>query len=220
MKPKVVYVDDEINNLKALKRLFRAESFDFITYDSPIQALSKIEKIKPAVVISDQCMPEMKGTDFLEIVKNKLPTSVRIILTGYADLESAIESINKGHVYSYIQKPWNDEDLKKQVESAIENQESIYWLRGLTDMLIDEIIEKQKDHKTIQKLSEAVCNELSQSLMIITGYLQLIKGHIKQDEMPNLYIENILSKIQDVEQLGKKIRSVSKKLTPSNHAMP
>lgn len=220
MKPKVVYVDDEIKNLKALKRLFQSESFEFITYDSPIRALSKIEKIKPAVVISDQCMPEMKGTDFLEIVKNKLPTSVGIILTGYADLETAIESINKGHVYSFIQKPWNDEDLRKQVQSAIKNQESIYWLRGLTDILIDEIIEKQKDHKTIQKLSEALCNELSQSLMIITGYLQLINDHIGQDEMTNLYIANILSKIHDLEQLGKKIRSVSKRIISSNLVAP
>ena len=112
MKDKVLFVDDEQSNLKALKRLFRNEPFDFITYNSPTEALAKIEAIKPAVVISDQRMPEMSGTAFLEQVRNKQPHSVRIILTGHADLKAAMDAINNGHVFRFIQKPWNPEALK------------------------------------------------------------------------------------------------------------
>ena len=86
MGDKVFYIDDEPSNLTALKRLFRDEAFEFITFDSPVEALNQMETLRPAVVISDQCMPKMLGTEFLERVKDIHSDSVRIILTGNADL--------------------------------------------------------------------------------------------------------------------------------------
>ena len=211
MRDKVLYVDDDQSNLKALKRLFRNETFEFITYNSPIEALSKIETIRPAVVISDQRMPEMLGTFFLEQVKNKHPDSVRIILTAYADLEAAMAAINRGHVFRFIQKPWDDDDLKAHVRSALEYQESIHCLRTMVDALLDEIMDNEKAQKSIRKLAATVSNELDQPTMIMSGYIQLLKDFFKDDEIPRSYLDSMLLQVDRIGKLARKMASIAHK---------
>jgi two-component system, sensor histidine kinase and response regulator len=216
MKDRVLYVDDEIENLKALKRVFQREPLEFLTYDSPIKALNEIDHINPAVVIADQCMPEMSGAEFLEGIASRQPTTVRMILTGQGDFESAVEAINKGHVYCYIEKPWNEDDLKTKVKSALEHQESIVGLHSIVDILADEIIENQKDHTAIQKLAGAVSDDLSQPLMIIAGYAKLLQNCLQGDEIPTHYLSNILLQVHRMEELQKKIKSISRRLCISH----
>ena len=220
MKKTVICVDDDINVLKALERLFRKEPFDFLTYNSPIKALDEIDALCPAVAISDLRMPEMKGTEFLKRVKTRQPTVTGIILTGHADLASALEAVNQDHVFSYIRKPWDDDELKAQVKSALQQQDSILCLRTISNVLIDEIIEKHKDHKAIRKLAAALCNELNQPLMIITGYVQLLKDCIEGDEIPSLYLSNIVMELYKLEQLKRKIDLISEKLETYDHPTP
>jgi DNA-binding NtrC family response regulator len=209
MGDKVFYVDDEPSNLMALKRLFRDEPFEFITFDSPDDALSRIETMRPAVVISDQCMPKMRGTEFLERVRSKHPDSVRIILTGNADLEAAMAAINKGHVFRFIQKPWDDEDLKNQVRAALAHQESIHCLRTMVDALLDEIMDNEKAMKSIRKLAASIYNELDQPLMVIGGYAQLLKAHFKEDEIPGSYVDTMLLQIERLGRLSKKMDAIA-----------
>jgi response regulator RpfG family c-di-GMP phosphodiesterase len=209
IKPKVLYVDDERANVAALKRLFRHEPFEFIGFDSPLTALSEIDQIKPAVVISDQRMPEMVGTDFLEKVRKRQPDTVRIIITGHPDLEAAIEAINRGHVFQFIQKPWNDEALISQVRSALAYQASSLSLHGMVDSLIDEVIDNEKTQKHMRQLAAAVCCELDQPLVILSGYLQLLQGFVKDDEILMSYLSNMALQIDRIVKLEDKIKSLA-----------
>ena len=218
MTKTVICVDDEVKILNTLQRAFRNEPFEFLTYNSPIRALNEIDTVCPSVVISDQRMPEMNGAEFLKRVKSKQPHAAGIILTGHADLASALEAINQEHVFSYIQKPWDDKELKAMVKSALERQDSILCLRNISNILADEIIERDRDHKVIRKLATALYSELSQPLMVITGYVQLLKAHIKKDEVPDLYLSNIILTINKLEKLKKKIGAISKRLEMSQAA--
>jgi DNA-binding NtrC family response regulator len=214
MKTIVLYVDDDPSNLKAISRLFRNEPFDVVTELSPLKALSRIETLKPAVIISDQRMPEMDGTVFLREVEYRHPDSVRIILTGDADLEAAMDAINKGHVFRFIQKPWDDDDLKSQVKAALEHQESIHCLRTIVDTLVDEVIDNEKSQKSTRKLAAAVSRELNQPLMIVGGYIQLLQAYFKDDDIPRDYLSNMLLQINRIDALAQKIQLIAR--TPAD----
>lgn len=208
----VFYIDDDFGNLKALKRLFHGEPIDVILYNSPKDALEKIDEIKPAVVISDQRMPEMKGTVFLGEVRNRLPDTARILVTGYEDIEVAISAINHGNIFRYIRKPWNETELKEAVKSALDYQESVFFLRNMVDNLVDEIIETQKDREIIQKYSMQIVAELNQPLMIINEYIQLLRTSIDRDEdVSNSYLSNIVLQVNRIGELARKIESMSLK---------
>jgi len=110
-KPAVLFVDDEANILASMQRLLRKEDFRFRSTTSPSEALKLIQEETFAVIVSDHRMPEMEGTLLLEQVKKTSPETIRILLTGYADLNATIDAINKGSIYRFISKPWNDAEL-------------------------------------------------------------------------------------------------------------
>ncbi len=114
----ILLVDDEENILKALYRLLRREGYNLITTTSPREALKIVQKEPVAVVVSDQRMPEMTGTELLAEIKAIKPDIVRIILTGYADMTSALEAINQGEVFRFVSKPWNDGELRSTLRQA------------------------------------------------------------------------------------------------------
>ncbi|HEY9823010.1 MAG TPA: response regulator [Candidatus Sericytochromatia bacterium] len=122
-KPKMLVVDDEPDNLDLLYRTFRRD-FDVLRAESGIDALSVLStEGEVAVIISDQRMPEMKGTEFLSKTVPEFPDTVRIILTGFTDVEDLVEAINSGQVYKYITKPWDPNELKLVVQRAAETYE-------------------------------------------------------------------------------------------------
>lgn len=119
-KLKLMVVDDEPDNLALLYRTFRRE-FDVIKADSAIAALKILdEQGEMAIIISDQRMPEMLGTEFLSKTVDRFPDTIRIVLTGYTDAEDLVEAINAGKVFKYITKPWVPDQLKVVVEQAAE----------------------------------------------------------------------------------------------------
>jgi CheY-like chemotaxis protein len=122
-KPKMLVVDDEPDNLDLLYRTFRRD-FQVLKAESGMQALEILEaEGEVAVIISDQRMPEMKGTEFLSRTVPEFPDTVRIILTGFTDVEDLVEAINAGQVYKYITKPWDPDELKVVVDRAAETYE-------------------------------------------------------------------------------------------------
>jgi CheY-like chemotaxis protein len=122
-KPKMLVVDDEPDNLDLLYRTFRRD-FDVLRAESGVNALSMLStEGEVAVIISDQRMPEMKGTEFLSKTVPQFPDTVRIILTGFTDVEDLVEAINSGQVYKYITKPWDPNELKAVVQRAAETYE-------------------------------------------------------------------------------------------------
>jgi serine phosphatase RsbU (regulator of sigma subunit)/CheY-like chemotaxis protein len=119
-KLKLMVVDDEIDNLDLLYRTFRRD-FDVYRADSAFKALEALDESgEMAVIISDQRMPEMNGTEFLSKTVERFPDTIRILLTGYTDVEDLVEAINSGQVFKYITKPWNPEELKAVVQQASE----------------------------------------------------------------------------------------------------
>ncbi len=116
----VLCVDDEENILHSLKRLLRKEGYRLLTATSGTDGLRVLENNDVHLVVSDQRMPEMSGTEFLAKVKENYPDAIRIVLTGYTDVDSITESINKGHIYKFILKPWNDHNLKLEIKQGLE----------------------------------------------------------------------------------------------------
>ncbi len=119
-KLKLMVVDDEPDNLDLLFRTFRRD-FQVFKADSALKALHILEdEGEMAVIISDQRMPEMNGTEFLGKTVERFPDTIRILLTGYTDVEDLVEAINSGQVFKYITKPWNPEELKSVIQQASE----------------------------------------------------------------------------------------------------
>ena len=116
---RVLCVDDEALLLKSLKRLLSKEPYELMTASNGQEALELIAEHDFAVVVADQRMPEMNGTELLEQVKIHSRDSIRVILSGYADLDIMMDSINKGNVYMYLKKPWNDDKLKAAIRQCI-----------------------------------------------------------------------------------------------------
>lgn len=145
-KLKLMVVDDEPDNLDLLYRTFRRD-FQVYKADSALSALEVLdEQGEMAVIISDQRMPEMNGTEFLGKTVEQFPDTIRILLTGYTDVEDLVEAINSGQVFKYITKPWNPEELKLVINQASETykyykQRSVELRRALRkESLFNEVM--------------------------------------------------------------------------------
>ncbi|MEG4573672.1 SpoIIE family protein phosphatase [Microcoleus sp. N3A4] len=145
-KLKLMVVDDEPDNLDLLYRTFRRD-FQVYKADSALSALEVLdEQGEMAVIISDQRMPEMNGTEFLGKTVERFPDTIRILLTGYTDVEDLVEAINSGQVFKYITKPWNPEELKLVINQASETykyykQRSVALRRALRkESLFNEVM--------------------------------------------------------------------------------
>jgi diguanylate cyclase (GGDEF)-like protein/PAS domain S-box-containing protein len=114
----LLLVDDEPNILSALSRLLRREGYQLLTAACPAEAFDLLAKQPVQVVLSDQRMPEMTGTEFLARVRQLYPETIRIVLTGYTDLESVTGAINRGAIYKFLTKPWDDDQLREQIREA------------------------------------------------------------------------------------------------------
>ena len=119
---RLLCVDDEPGILSSLRRVFRSSNYDVLTANSGAEGLQLLETERVDLIISDMRMPEMDGAHFLAQAKQRWPDSVRILLTGYADIESTVDAINKGEIYRYISKPWNNDDLLLVVRHALERK--------------------------------------------------------------------------------------------------
>jgi len=117
---KILCVDDEPNILSAMRRMFMLSGFSIEEATSGAQALQKLEQQEFHLILSDMQMPEMNGAELLAQVRQRWPKVMRLMLTGTADLKTAISAINEGEIYRYLTKPWNDEELVSTVKSALE----------------------------------------------------------------------------------------------------
>jgi response regulator RpfG family c-di-GMP phosphodiesterase len=145
---KIVLVDDEELVLAALRRTLRRDNYEVIAFTAPEQALQFLETNPADIIISDHRMPTMSGLDFLIKVRKLHPETVRILLTGYADVEVAIRAINEGKLFRFLTKPWKDEELKATLLSASQLRRLTRRNRELADA-----IKRQDDY--IQSLEAA-----------------------------------------------------------------
>ena len=148
--PTILVVDDEEMVLNSMKAFFAIEgNYKLLTYTSALKAMEDLERnsLKVDLVISDYLMPGMDGIAFLAKVKEMLPMVPRILLTGYADKENAIAAINNVGLYQYIQKPWDNDDLKLAIRNGLEKTTLLYKL----EEKIREVERAQRELKDIQK---------------------------------------------------------------------
>lgn len=148
-KINVLYVDDEVGNLTAFKAAFRRD-FNVFIAESAKKGLEILKENEVEVILTDQRMPEMTGVEFLQSIIEEYPDPIRILITGYSDIDAVIDAINKGQVYKYISKPWDNEGLKITIHQAYE----VYSLRKenkeLTKSLLS--VNKQLEFMLRQKL--------------------------------------------------------------------
>jgi response regulator RpfG family c-di-GMP phosphodiesterase len=113
----ILYVDDEENNLFSFKAAFRIK-YQVFTAISGDEALKFLEEKPVHIIITDQRMPNMTGVEFLEKVIEKFPDPMRVLLTGYADMGAVVDAVNKGKIFHYLTKPWNEEELDMTIIRA------------------------------------------------------------------------------------------------------
>ncbi|MBA3239013.1 MAG: response regulator [Parachlamydiaceae bacterium] len=159
-KPNILYVDDEPNNLLAFSATFR-RYFNIFTAESGKQGIDILRQHPIELIITDQRMPEMTGVQFLEAIMPDFPDAMRLILTGYTDVEAIIKAINTGRVYRYITKPWNEEDLKTIIDSALKTYRLERENKELISKLNEEIIKSKQTMNLFKKyVPELVLNEI------------------------------------------------------------
>ncbi len=162
-KHAILLVDDEEQILRSLQRMFRTEGYSITTATNGAEGIHHIENCERpfSLIISDQRMPGMNGSEFLERSKRLLPDATRILLTGYSDVDAISDAINKGEIYRYVTKPWDPESLKHQVRAALGHYELILENRrllALTRMQNDELnkINRHLEEKVAERTREIV----------------------------------------------------------------
>jgi two-component system probable response regulator PhcQ len=145
--PKILIVDDEENILNALKRLFRKERYQILAAESGEEGLRILDEQQVDLIISDLKMPLMNGVDFFAKAKVKRPDALRIMLTGHADLKAVMDAIDKGEVYRFLLKPWDDEELKIAIKQAVE----FYYLQKENKVLARTIKKQNELLKELEK---------------------------------------------------------------------
>ncbi|MCH7414417.1 hybrid sensor histidine kinase/response regulator [Belliella sp. R4-6] len=166
-KIRVLYIDDEDNNLNSFKASLRKD-FHIITAIDAEDGLKVAEKEELHVVIADQRMPGLTGVEFFEKLMKINPDPIRILLTGYSDIASVIDAINKGEVYRFIDKPWNLE----QIKNAIKNASDIYFTKK---ELQDKNERLKKVYSEMNQFVYSLSHELRGPLMSISGVSKLAK---------------------------------------------
>jgi response regulator RpfG family c-di-GMP phosphodiesterase len=116
-KINILYVDDEENNLISFKATFRLK-YHVLTALSGEEAFKILESKPVEIIVTDQRMPAMTGVEFLEKVIEKFPDPIRILLTGYADMTAVVDAVNKGKIFHYVTKPWDEEELNSTISRA------------------------------------------------------------------------------------------------------
>lgn len=233
MESNILFIDDESAVLDAIKWTFADEPYGCLTCKTPEEALRLMEEINFAVVVSDQRMPDMNGTDFLEKIKHQWPSTIRILMTAYQEMNIILDAVNKGHIYNLIFKPWNERELKRIIKTAVDD----YTLRNtysISKQVIDQtgqLLEltqslERKNHNLLARLQEAqkmetlgnlasgIAHDFNNILLIINGCIKLsmydkslapnVHSHLRQALEASDRAKELISQILTFSSPGKK----------------
>ncbi len=149
---RIMIVDDEINVLNALRRMLVANGFEAEIFSNPGEALRRAQTANFDLVISDYRMPDMDGIRFLKEMKRLQPDTMRLILSGHADLEGLIGAVNEAEVFRFISKPWYDPDFIMCTRQALEYRDVLIENRRLADTVRSQRAELDLQRTALQKL--------------------------------------------------------------------
>ncbi len=161
-KHRLLFVDDEEAITNALRRLFRKDGHEIHTASSGKEGIAKLKGMnKPfSLIISDQRMPEMSGSEFLEKAKQVFPNATRMLLTGYSDMDAIVDAVNRGEIHRYLTKPWNDDDLLLQVRQSLEQYELVLENRRLLKLTKKQNSELEELNNSLEQKVEKRTQEV------------------------------------------------------------
>ncbi|WP_322002649.1 HD domain-containing phosphohydrolase [Marinobacter alexandrii] len=190
---KLLLVDDEDNILRSLQRVLRKEPYELTTATSGDQAIGLMEEQGFDLVISDARMPGMDGPTLLATIKKKDPSCIRILLTGYADIDSTVKAINDGQIYRYISKPWNDNELRLIIRQALAFKQSERRRLALEKLTRKQNQELQELNSTLEQKVRARTEELRETAdMLDLAYQELRKNYVTTTEVFSSLIDKRL----------------------------
>jgi putative nucleotidyltransferase with HDIG domain len=173
----VLFVDDEINILKAIQRLLRNEPLQVLTASRAQEALDLLSQHACQVVVTDQRMPEMSGVDLLSSVRERHPDIVRMMLTGYTEMTIAVDAINRGEIFRLITKPWNDEELKATIRQACDHHDLKQEIRRLNQVTREQNFKLQDMNRNLEgKVRERTKQLAEKHQELRTAYVETIKA--------------------------------------------
>ena len=198
----ILYVDDEETNLRGFKSNFR-RFYNIIVINNPIDAISILKERPVQIIITDQRMPEMTGTEFLQKILPDFPDEIKIILTGFTDIEAIKDGVNRCGIYKYITKPWNFDEMKAVLDRAIETyqiseqtEDHIKELESTNEQLEKRVAERTHELNSINKKlinSIKYAGELQKSMLPSKGSLErLFKDHFLVYETRYLFSEDFI----------------------------
>lgn len=194
--PLILCVDDEPNILSALRRLLRSQKCRILTASSGAEGLEICETEQVDMVISDMRMPEMDGARFLEKVRERWPQTIRLLLTGHADIQSILDAINRGEIYRYLTKPWDDNDIILTIRHALERQqleretkrletltqqqnEVLKCLNAsLEEKVLQRTAELQKAHENLIRFNAKLKANFMTSIKVFSNLLEMRGGNL------------------------------------------
>jgi signal transduction histidine kinase len=211
-----LYVDDDPENLRTFRRLFRKE-YTVLLAESGEEGLQLLQEHDPVpVIITDQRMPEMTGIEFLEKTRKISPDSIRIIITGFTDIQALIDAINTGRVYRYITKPWDEQELFVTLKRAIES----YELKKNNEQLLIDLQRKNEElehsYHTLQeaqdrliqseklasigRLASRIAHELRNPIQGIRMGIDLLKQEVMETQGIDRFQESCQSALEHIDQ--------------------
>lgn len=196
LKIAVLYVDDERHNLYAFRASFRNDYQIFIA-ESAEEGRAILAEHQISVVVADQRMPKETGIEFLESIKKSHPQTMRILLTGYTDIQAVISAVNLGNIFRYLQKPWHEDEIKEAINSAFE----VYDARV---QLIQKNMELEKAYRELDKFVYSASHDMRSPLMSILGIVRL--SRMEQDlSNTHKYFDMIEQSVQRMDEFIKNI---------------
>ena len=177
---RLLLVDDEPNILAALRRLLRQDGYQIVTETDARAALARLQSEDFDVIVSDQRMPEMTGVEFLRRAKTVRPHSMRIVLSGYTDLDSVTAAINEGAIYKFLTKPWDDAQLRDHIATAMRHK----YLEDDNRRMSDELRAVNARQMELNAQLAALVHEQSDSLFRDEAVLQTLQDVLRQIPLP------------------------------------
>lgn len=200
-KPTVLLVDDEESILNSLRRLLRSQPYEILLADSGAKALEILKERPVDLVMTDARMPNMDGATLLAQIRKLYPSTLRILLTGYADVDMMTKAINEGGLYRYLSKPWNDDELVQALRQALAHQHSESERQRLEALNREQNQQLKTLNATLEKRVASRTAELQQTAdMLDLAYEELKRSYVTGTEVFSLIANLRLPKAKQINR--------------------
>ncbi len=183
----LLLVDDEINIVASLKRLLRRDDYLILTAHSGLEGLEILKTNAVDVILSDQRMPGMTGVEFLSIAKKEYPETIRLVLSGYTELQSVTDAVNEGAIYKFLTKPWDDTKLRGHIREAFERKELV----DVNQQLARDVYIANMKLATANRQLEELLGEKQQQITRDANSLQIVREALQHVPLPVIAVDDI-----------------------------